>query len=100
MRMIMGNLAAEVYSDLFRSLFCRLCDPSSGDCTHVLSGHSAGVVCVEWSPSEEFVLASASWDGKIKLWDVRYDAVVFFYCLQKLFLRDLIFHRTNRCRMI
>lgn len=44
----------------------------------MLNGNSAGVACVEWSPSEEFVLASASWDGKIKLWDVRYDTAVLF----------------------
>ena len=49
----------------------RLCDPTCGDCTHVLSGHSSGVTCVEWSPVDEFILASASWDGKMKLWDTR-----------------------------
>jgi WD40 repeat protein len=36
----------------------RLCDPQCGDCTHVLNGHFGGVTCVEWSPTEQHILAS------------------------------------------
>jgi len=48
-----------------------LCDIRSGSMTHSLTGHSGGINCLQWSPSYDYVLASGSSDGTIKLWDVR-----------------------------
>lgn len=49
----------------------RLCDMASGGCLHTLSGHVGGVRSVDWSASDEFVLATGSGEGCIRLWDVR-----------------------------
>lgn len=48
-----------------------LCDIRSGSMTHSLTGHSGAVNCVQWSPIYDYILASGSSDGTIKLWDVR-----------------------------
>lgn len=39
--------------------------------TRPLTGHSSSVEEIQWSPSEEKVLASASSDGTIRIWDIR-----------------------------
>jgi WD40 repeat protein len=39
--------------------------------THSLVGHDQGVLCLQWSPASEFVLASAGADCCVRLWDVR-----------------------------
>ena len=60
----------------------RLCDPISGCSTHVLDGHQSGVTAVEWKPSDQYILASASLDGRVKQWDVRkgsYDAALISF---------------------
>ncbi|XP_061756685.1 DNA excision repair protein ERCC-8 [Nerophis ophidion] len=49
----------------------QLCDLKSGSKIHVLQGHRAEVLSVRWSPRYEHILASASADSKVKLWDVR-----------------------------
>jgi len=49
----------------------KLCDLLSGASIQQLSGHSQRVQCVKWSPTSEYVLASASDDHTIRLWDVR-----------------------------
>ena len=49
----------------------RLVDLRSGASTHSLAGHHRAVVSVAWSPHEEFVLASGSLDGTVRLWDIR-----------------------------
>ncbi|KAJ3677972.1 hypothetical protein LUZ60_001775 [Juncus effusus] len=49
----------------------RLCDISSGAFTHTLSGHRDGVMAVEWSNSNEFILTSGGLDGSIRFWDIR-----------------------------
>ena len=49
-----------------------LCDVKSGNMTHQLSGHGVGgIQVVQWSPIHEYILASGSRDGTIKLWDIR-----------------------------
>ena len=49
-----------------------LCDIKSGSMTHQLSGHGmGGISCVQWSPVHDYILASGSRDGTIKLWDIR-----------------------------
>ncbi|KAG0303786.1 DNA excision repair protein ERCC-8 [Dissophora globulifera] len=49
----------------------RLCDLKSGAFTHSLAGHRGTVLCVEWSPRHEFLLASGSTDTTVRLWDIR-----------------------------
>ncbi|KAM9329281.1 DNA excision repair protein ERCC-8 [Gastrophryne carolinensis] len=49
----------------------QLCDLKSGSCSHILQGHRGEVLSVCWSPRYDFILATASADSKVKLWDVR-----------------------------
>ncbi|XP_074185013.1 DNA excision repair protein ERCC-8 isoform X3 [Rhinolophus sinicus] len=49
----------------------QLCDLKSGSCTHILQGHRQEILAVSWSPRSEYVLATASADSRVKLWDVR-----------------------------
>ncbi|XP_005990749.1 DNA excision repair protein ERCC-8 isoform X2 [Latimeria chalumnae] len=49
----------------------QLCDLKSGSCTHILTGHKCEVLSVKWSPRYEYILATASADSTVKLWDVR-----------------------------
>ncbi|NXG15946.1 ERCC8 protein, partial [Grallaria varia] len=49
----------------------QLCDLKSGSSSHILQGHRQAVLAVSWSPRHEYVLATGSADGKVKLWDVR-----------------------------
>nr|CAB3243396.1 CKN1 Cockayne syndrome 1 homolog [Phallusia mammillata] len=50
----------------------RLADIRSGSTTHMLRGHVGNVLCVRWSPKDEFHLASGSVDNKVLMWDVRH----------------------------
>jgi len=49
----------------------QLCDLKSGSRIHVLQGHRGEVLSVRWSPRHEYILASASADSRVRLWDVR-----------------------------
>ncbi|KAL8714654.1 MAG: hypothetical protein Q9220_001603 [cf. Caloplaca sp. 1 TL-2023] len=49
----------------------RLVDLRTGASTHSLAGHGRSVFSVAWSPKEEFILASGSSDGTVRLWDIR-----------------------------
>ncbi|XP_029648446.1 DNA excision repair protein ERCC-8 [Octopus sinensis] len=49
----------------------KLIDMKSGSATHSLRGHQKPVQCVQWSPKDEFILASGSTDGQVLLWDIR-----------------------------
>uniref|UniRef100_A0A8C5QKW3 DNA excision repair protein ERCC-8 n=1 Tax=Leptobrachium leishanense TaxID=445787 RepID=A0A8C5QKW3_9ANUR len=49
----------------------QLCDLNSGSCSHILQGHRGEVLAVRWSPRYDYILATASADSKVKLWDVR-----------------------------
>ena len=49
----------------------RLCDPRSGDCCQSLMGHRKAVMSVQWNPLHSHLIASASLDGTLKLWDIR-----------------------------
>ncbi|XP_053559718.1 DNA excision repair protein ERCC-8 [Bombina bombina] len=49
----------------------QLCDLKSGSCSHILQGHRGEVLSVCWSPRYDYILATASVDSKVKLWDVR-----------------------------
>lgn len=40
-------------------------------CAMLLKGHSKAVTCLNWHPYNSTVLFSASYDGTVKLWDVR-----------------------------
>ncbi|KAM4810208.1 DNA excision repair protein ERCC-8 [Rhinophrynus dorsalis] len=49
----------------------QLCDLKSGSCSHILQGHRGEVLTVCWSPRYDYILATASTDSRVKLWDVR-----------------------------
>eukprot|EP00833_Pecoramyces_ruminatium_P008657 jgi/Orpsp1_1/1182689/evm.model.c7180000082237.1 len=53
------------------SSYVILCDLRSGSQSHILIGHKNPVVGLDWSPSNEFLLASGSGDHTIRLWDIR-----------------------------
>ncbi|KAM4616059.1 DNA excision repair protein ERCC-8 isoform 1-T1 [Polymixia lowei] len=49
----------------------QLCDLKSGSRIHVLQGHKAEILSVQWSPRCEHILATASADSRVRVWDVR-----------------------------
>ncbi|KAJ3414760.1 DNA excision repair protein ERCC-8 [Chytridiales sp. JEL 0842] len=49
----------------------RLCDMRTGAFSHTLTGHTASVFTVAWSPRDEYVLASGGADMSIRFWDIR-----------------------------
>ncbi|XP_036265585.1 DNA excision repair protein ERCC-8 isoform X3 [Pipistrellus kuhlii] len=49
----------------------QLCDLKSGSCCHILQGHRQEILAVSWSPRYDYILATASADSRVKLWDVR-----------------------------
>jgi len=53
------------------SSYVILCDLRSGSQSHILIGHKNPVVSLDWSPSNEYLLASGSGDHTIRLWDIR-----------------------------
>ena len=52
----------------------RLVDLRSGASTHSLAGHQGAVLSVAWSPCDEYILASAGSEGRVRLWDIRRSA--------------------------
>ncbi|KAL8959061.1 MAG: hypothetical protein Q9183_005707 [Haloplaca sp. 2 TL-2023] len=52
----------------------RLVDLRSGASTHSLAGHQRAILSAAWSPHEEYILASGSADGTVRLWDIRRSA--------------------------
>lgn len=49
----------------------RLLDLRSGLSTHSLAGHSSSVLSVSWAPHKPHILASASTDNRVILFDIR-----------------------------
>lgn len=49
--------------------FCELLDKKGKPLGHLLSGHEAGVVSIQFNPTGEYV-ATASWDSKVRLYAV------------------------------
>ncbi|KAM9464573.1 DNA excision repair protein ERCC-8 isoform 1-T1 [Salvelinus alpinus] len=49
----------------------QLCDLKSGSRIQVLQGHRGEVLSVRWSPRYEHILATASTDSRVLVWDVR-----------------------------
>ncbi|KUF95667.1 Serine/threonine-protein kinase-transforming protein Rmil [Phytophthora nicotianae] len=49
----------------------RLVDMESGATAHSLLGHKDEIWTLDWSPASEFLLATGSRDGEIRLWDIR-----------------------------
>uniref|UniRef100_A0A6B2L682 Uncharacterized protein n=1 Tax=Arcella intermedia TaxID=1963864 RepID=A0A6B2L682_9EUKA len=49
----------------------RLCDIKNGQSLWFLDGHRASILSLKWSPANEYILASGSLDGTVRLWDIR-----------------------------
>ncbi|ETK71319.1 hypothetical protein L915_21421, partial [Phytophthora nicotianae] len=49
----------------------RLVDMESGATAHSLLGQKDEIWTLDWSPANEFLLATGSRDGEIRLWDIR-----------------------------
>lgn len=49
----------------------QLCDLKSGSRIHILQGHRGEILSVRWSPRYEHILATASSDSRVRIWDVR-----------------------------
>ncbi|TRY88673.1 hypothetical protein DNTS_025691 [Danionella cerebrum] len=49
----------------------QLCDLKSGSRIHILQGHRGEILSVRWSPRYEHILATASTDSVVRVWDVR-----------------------------
>ncbi|CAH0491543.1 unnamed protein product [Peronospora farinosa] len=49
----------------------RLVDMESNATAHTLLGHKDEIWTLDWAPTSEFVLATGSRDGEIRLWDIR-----------------------------
>ncbi|CAD5118198.1 DgyrCDS6920 [Dimorphilus gyrociliatus] len=49
----------------------RLIDMRSGSASHKLQGHTELVSALNWSKTDEFILASGSDDNRIFIWDIR-----------------------------
>lgn len=48
-----------------------ICDPDTGDLSHTLVGHNEAVTNLDWHPYNQYLLASCSRDGSVRVWDVR-----------------------------
>ncbi|XP_019863463.1 PREDICTED: DNA excision repair protein ERCC-8-like isoform X1 [Amphimedon queenslandica] len=48
-----------------------ICDMNSGSSSHILKRHKKPVMTVQWSPSDEYTLATGSQDNQILFWDIR-----------------------------
>ncbi|RPB12099.1 WD40 repeat-like protein [Morchella conica CCBAS932] len=61
----------------------RLLDLNTGGNIHSLVGHiGAGTLGINWSPRDEYILASGGTDGTVRLWDIR-RAASCLACLDK-----------------
>ena len=49
----------------------RLVDLHSGSSIQSLTGHGGAVLATAWSPRHEYVLATGSIDGTVRIWDIR-----------------------------
>lgn len=41
------------------------------------AGHQAWVSAVKWSPTNPYVFTSGSYDGTVKIWDIRSETALF-----------------------
>ncbi|RKP13112.1 WD40-repeat-containing domain protein [Piptocephalis cylindrospora] len=53
-----------------QSHYLRLCDARIRSTAQILKGHKDAILAVEWSPRDEYILASGGLDGSVLLWDV------------------------------
>ncbi|KAI1332827.1 WD40-repeat-containing domain protein [Xylariaceae sp. FL0255] len=49
----------------------RLVDLRSGSSIQSLTGHGGAIFAASWSPRHEYVLATGSVDGTVRIWDIR-----------------------------
>lgn len=58
-----------------------LCDPNTGDSSHVLMGHTMGVTSLAWNPKSPMLLASASLGALLCQYLHIISLIIKFWCL-------------------
>jgi len=48
----------------------RIWNMTTGECTHILNGHTSGVCCISYDDVEK-IIVSGSWDKTIRVWNLK-----------------------------
>jgi WD40 repeat protein len=62
---------ALIGTGLAKTRTIRIADLRSGASTHSLVGHKSTISALNWMPNRDYILASASFDGTLMMWDIR-----------------------------
>jgi DNA excision repair protein ERCC-8 len=57
----------------------RMCDLKSGSSVQNFAGHKSSILACKWSPGDEYMVASASEDLTVRLWDIRRSGCLYIF---------------------